>query len=92
MFWKSSTSSSLLEGEHDAEASSPATNGRPRRSGPPVRSRLMLSPHCLQEYWACGKTIYHSHAKACEASVSVEVKGLYMQKHVAYTQVQQAIE
>ena len=43
MFWKSSASSSLLESEHDAEASSPATNGRPRRFGAPVRSRLMPS-------------------------------------------------
>ncbi len=45
MFWKSSVSSSLLEGEHDnAEASYAATKGRPRRSGALVRSRLMLSP------------------------------------------------
>ena len=44
MFWKSSASSSLLEGEHDAEASSPVTHGRPKRSGAPVRSRLMQSP------------------------------------------------
>ena len=32
MFWKSSASSSLLEGELDAEASSPPAVGRSRRS------------------------------------------------------------
>ena len=32
MFWKSSASSSLLEGELDGEASSPPAMGRSRRS------------------------------------------------------------
>jgi hypothetical protein len=74
MFWKSSASSSLLEGEHDAEASSHATNGRPRRSGAPVRSRLMLSRPTVSRNIGHVSKVHYSHAKAFGASMSAEVK------------------